>query len=145
VRYLKKNGNEIILMRQCVASRSFNTTHAWNICSFESHFDLMLIFEIRWYTQAYDGMVAQPLVVISCLLLLFLSIFSHFCWVFTWLRLLPTTVNKISENSKDYIIILAKIRWKGHVKYDKLSPNKYLHTYLLLLLEQNKRKTNLRT
>jgi len=32
-----------------------------------------------------------------------------------------------------------------HVKYDKLVPNKYPHTYLLLVVEQNKRKTNLGT
>ena len=38
-----------------------------------------------------------------------------------------------------------KIRWKRHIKYDKLSPNKYPHTYLLLVLKQNKGETNLKT
>jgi len=67
---------------------------------------------------------------------------SSFSWVFARLRSLPTKVNKTSENPKDYIIVQAKIRWKGHTKYNKLSPNKYPHTYLFLVLKQNKRKTN---
>ena len=74
-----------------------------------------------------------------------LVLFATFRGISLYWSLLPTKENKTSKNPKDYTIIRAKIRSKEHEKYDKLSPNKYPHTYLLLILEQNKRKTNLRT
>jgi len=52
-----------------------------------------------------SGMVGRPPVVTYYLLLLCLSLFTPFRWIFARLRLLPTKVNKTSENPKDYIRI----------------------------------------
>ena len=82
--------------------------------------------------------------IVHCFVLFFYSFLLLFASL-TWSILLPTKVNKASKNPGGYIIVRAKITWKRHVKYDKLVPNKYRQTYLLLVLEQNKRKTNLRT